>query len=185
MRDDEAGAGLEVLGDDHVRGSDAAPVTVLAYGDFECPHTRALELALARVRRGDPEAFRYVFRHFPLREVHPHAEQAAEAAEAAQALGGADGYWAMHDALFGDQQQLDQADLVRRAEAIGFDGAAFGAALRSRRFMARVERDVRSGEANGVAGTPSVFINGVRYRGARDVAALRGAIAQATAGRPA
>jgi protein-disulfide isomerase len=100
---------------------------VLVYGDYECPHTRALELALARLRRLTPDAFRSVFRHFPLRDVHPHAQMAAEAAEAVYALGGADAFWVMHDGLFAHQDQLDQPGLGPR------DVATLGQALTAAR----------------------------------------------------
>jgi protein-disulfide isomerase len=139
-------------------------------------------LSLARLRRLDPGAFRSVFRHFPLRAIHPHAQQAAEAAEAAYALQGADAFWVMHDGLFAHQDQLDLAGLERRGRDAGVDPAALGEALETHRFRDRVERDVQSGTANDVGGTPSIFINGERYRGARDVASLRAAIASALGG---
>ena len=161
---------------DHVRGADAAPTTVLVYGDYECPHTRALELALGRLRRREATAFRSVFRHFPLREIHLHAQSAAESAEAVYMLAGADAFWVMHDGLFAHQDQLDQAGLERRAAEAGVSPTALRTAIETRRFAERVERDVESGAANGVHGTPTVFINGERYRGPRDVASLRRAI---------
>lgn len=152
---------------------------MLVYGDYECPYTRALELALARLRRIDPNAFRSAFRYFPLRDLHPHAQQAAEAAEAAYALQGADAFWVMHDGLFAHQDQLDLAGLERRGREAGVDPVALRAALDAHRFADRVERDVQTGAANGVHSTPTLFINGERYRGARDVASLREAIAAA------
>jgi protein-disulfide isomerase len=170
---------LQVVEGDHTRGPAGAATTVLVYGDYECPHTRALELSLARVRRLDGDAFRSVFRSFPLREIHPHAQRAAEAAEATYALGGVDAFWVMHDGLFAHQDHLDQAGLERRAAEAGVDPMALRAALEARRFADRVERDVDSGRANGVDGTPSIFINGGRYLGTRDVASLREAIAPA------
>ncbi|MFI5310080.1 MAG: DsbA family protein [Gemmatimonadales bacterium] len=169
---------------DHVRGPDAAPVTVVVYGDFECPHTRAVELAMPHLRRRYGEQIRYVYRHFPMNEIHPHAQLAAEASEAVSALAGADAYWAMHDALFADQLHLDEASLRKRSDAIGVDPAAFATALAERRFTARVERDVRSARANGVGGTPAVFINGDRYRGPRNVPELVKAIAGAGPAEP-
>ena len=172
-------ATLQVNEADHTRGPAGAPTTVLVYGDYECPHTRALELSLARLRRLDGDAFRSVVRYFPLREIHPHAQRAAEAAEAVFALGGADAFWVMHDGLFAHQDNLDPAGLERRAAEAGVDPMALRAALEAGRFAERVERDVRSGEANGVGGTPSVFINAKRYRGARDVASLHEAITSA------
>jgi formate-nitrite transporter family protein len=117
------------------------------------------------------------FGHFPLREIHPHAEAAAEAAEPVYALAGQDAFWLMHDALFANQIELEGDNLERLATAAGADPGAFRAALKSHRFAERIERDVRSGEANGAEGTPSIFINGERYLGARDPATLRAAIA--------
>lgn len=160
---------------DHVRGS--GPVTVLVYGDYECPYTRAVELVILQLRRRDTDAFRYVYRYFPLREIHPHAELAAEAAEAVSALAGPDAFWRMHDSLFADQYHLEPEDLVQRAIGAGVNERAFRLALQTHEFAGRVERDVQSGVANGVEGTPSVFINGERYRGRRDEASLRKAIA--------
>ena len=181
MREPHPRSTFKVANDDHVRGDDTATTMVLVYGDYECPHTRGLELALSRLRRLEPNAFRSVFRHFPLREIHPHAEAAAEAAEAVHALAGADAFWVMHDGLFAHQDQLDQAGLERRGAEAGVDPGTLRAAVETGRFMGRVERDVESGAANGVRGTPSVFINGERYCGPRDVASLRQEIARAPA----
>lgn len=156
---------------------------MLVYGDYECPYTRELELAVARLRHVDRDSFRYVFRYFPLREIHPHAQMAAEAAEAVYSLAGQDAYWKMHDALFAHQEELEIDTIERQAIAAGVDQGAFRAAFGGRRFAERIERDVRSGEANGVEGTPSVFINGERYLGARDVASLREAVARSSTTR--
>ena len=169
-------ATLQVAKDDHVRGSNTAPVTLLVYGDYECPYTRALELSLAQLRRRDGKSFRSVFRFFPLREIHPHAQQAAEAAEAVSALAGHDAFWLMHDALFSNQDDLEMPSIERQATTAGAERSAFRAALETHKFASRIERDVRSGRANGVAGTPSVFLNSERYLGERDVATLRDAI---------
>ena len=169
---------LNVGKDDHVRGSTTAPVTMLVYGDYECPYTRELEVSVARLRHVDRDSFRYVFRYFPLREIHPHAQMAAEAAEAVYSLAGQDAYWKMHDALFAHQDDLEMDNIERHATAAGADPSAFRAALKTHRFAERIERDVQSGRANGVEGTPSVFINGERYLGARDVASLREAVAR-------
>jgi len=146
---------LDIIEGDHVRGTDTTSTTVLVYGDYECPHTRALELVLTRLRRREPNAFRSVFRHFPLRDIHPHSQQAAEAAEAVYALAG----------------------IERRGAEAGVDPAALRAAVEAGKFADRVERDVDSGAANGVDRTPSVFINGERYLGARDVPGLQQAVA--------
>jgi protein-disulfide isomerase len=161
--------------DDHVRG--LGPVTILVYGDYECPYTRALELVIMQLRRRDSDRFRYVYRYFPLREIHPHAQMAAEAAETVSALGGPDAFWRMHDALFADQYHLEPAHLEERATATGVNMREYLKAMKTHQFAERVERDVQRGIANGVEGTPSVFINGERYHGKRDEGSLRAAIA--------
>ena len=160
--------------DDHVRGS--GPVTILVYGDYECPYTRALELVIRQLRTRDADSFRYVYRSFPLREIHPHAQLAAEAAESVSALAGPDAFWRMHDALFADQYHLEAPDLEDRATATGVNMRAYLKGMQTHQFAERVERDVESGIANGVEGTPSVFINGERYRGRRDEGSMREAI---------
>src|SRR6266851_5326460 len=165
---------LNVDNEDHVRGPERAPVTLLVYGDYECPYTRALELVIGQLRRRQGDSFRYVYRYFPLREIHPHAEMAAEAVSA---LAGPDAFWRMHDALFADQYDLEPGDLERQARAAGVDGRAYRKAMAAHQFAERVERDVQSGTANGVEGTPSIFINGERYHGGRDEGSLREAIA--------
>ena len=177
MSESHADNTLDVIEGDHVRGADTAPTAVLVYGDYECPHTRALELVLTRLRHREPNAFRSVFRHFPLRDFHPHAQQAAEAAEAVYALAGPGAFWVMHDGLFAHQDQLDHAGIERRGAEAGVDPAALRAAVEAGKFADRVERDVESGAANGVDRTPSIFINGVRYLGARDVPSLQQAVA--------
>jgi protein-disulfide isomerase len=180
MNERQIGTTLKVRNDDHVRGANTAPVTVLVYGDYECPYTRELEVSVARLRHLDNASFRYVFRPFPLRDIHPHAEMAAEAAEAVASLAGPDAFWVMHDALFANQDDLGLPNLERQATAAGVDSSTFRDALKTHRFAKRVERYVRSGRANGVGGTPSVFINGERYLGGRDVATLREAVARSS-----
>jgi len=165
---------MTVEKDDHVRGS--GPVTILVYGDYECPYTRALELVIMQLRRRESDSFRYVYRYFPLREIHPHAQLAAEAAESVSALVGSDAFWRMHDALFADQYHLEAPDLEDRATATGVNMRAYRKAMQTHQFAERVERDVQSGIANGVEGTPSIFINGERYHGGRDENSLREAI---------
>jgi protein-disulfide isomerase len=173
----QSDASLHVVDGDHLRGPRDAPVTILVYGDYECPYTRALELALAELRGPDGGTFRSVYRYFPLREIHPHAQNAAEAAEAVYALGGAAAFWRMHDGLFAHQQQLDPVGLERLSATAGVDPIAWHASLADYRFAERVERDVRTGRANGVSGTPSIFIDGESYVGARDAQSLRGVLA--------
>src|SRR5436190_14256281 len=149
--------------DDHVRGS--GPVTILVYGDYECPYTRALELVIMQLRRRKSDSFRYVYRYFPLREIHPHAEMAAEAAEAVFALAGPDAFWRMHDALFADQYHLEAPHLEDRATATGVSKRTYRRAMQTQQFAARVARDVQSGIAYGVDGTASIIIGGDRQHG--------------------
>jgi Na+/H+ antiporter NhaA len=151
---------------DHIRGPVDAPVTLVEYGDYECPHCgRAAPVVRALLARFDGR-LRFVFRHLPLIDVHPNAALAAQAAEAAGAQGR---FWEMHDLLFENQQDLDPHDLGRYATELGLDVARFEEALREGRFGARVAQDVNSAEEAGVAGTPSFFVNEVRYRGAYDI----------------
>lgn len=145
---------------DHVRGRDEAPL-ILVYGDFECPYTRVAYGKIARLeRRGEP--LRFAFRHFPLTGIHSHALGAALAAEGAADQ---DLYWPMHDALFHRQKALEPDDLRRYASEIGMERPRFDADFLSAAHVARVLRDVRSGEAAGVRGTPTIFIDGARYDG--------------------
>ncbi|HEX6139359.1 MAG TPA: Na+/H+ antiporter NhaA [Candidatus Limnocylindria bacterium] len=162
--------------EDHVRGTADASITLVEYGDYECPHCgRAAPIIIELLRRhaGD---LRFVFRHLPLTDVHPNAALAAEAAEAAAAQGR---FWEMHDALFARQDALQLPDLVDRARDLGLDVPAFERGLRSGRFAADVARDVSSAEASGVVGTPTFFINEVRYRGSYDLDSLDGAVVRA------
>ncbi|HEY8259434.1 MAG TPA: thioredoxin domain-containing protein [Gemmatimonadales bacterium] len=165
-----------ITGDDHVLGQAGARVTLMEYGDFECPSCGATHPILREVRRAFGPNLRFIFRHYPLRDNHPHAEMAAQAAEAAAAQGK---FWEMHDRLYEHQDALDQRGLTRHARKIGVDVAKFETDLAARTYATRVERDVESGRASGVRGTPSLFINGVIYRGPRDRASLVAALANA------
>ncbi|MEU6708351.1 Na+/H+ antiporter NhaA [Streptomyces wuyuanensis] len=162
---------------DHVRGAPDAPVTLVEYGDFECPYCGQAEPVVRELLR-DSGDVRYVWRHLPLDDVHPHARSAAEAAEAAAEQ---HRFWDMHDALMEHQGALGAADLVRYAEALGLDVERFRHDLRKRRGAARVAEDVESADLSGVSGTPSFFVNGRRYHGAYDVAGLKAAVKEARA----
>ncbi|WP_432074968.1 Na+/H+ antiporter NhaA [Streptomyces wuyuanensis] len=162
---------------DHVRGSPDAPVTLVEYGDFECPYCGQAESVVRELLR-DSGDVRYVWRHLPLDDVHPRARPAAEAAEAAA---GQNRFWDMHDALMEHQGALRGADLVRYAEALGLDVERFRRDVRRRRGAARVAEDVESADLSGVSGTPSFFVNGRRYHGAYDVAGLKAAVKEARA----
>jgi Na+/H+ antiporter NhaA len=158
---------------DHVRGPDGARVTLVEYGDFQCPYCgRAESVTRELVRKfGDDLAF--VFRHLPLVDVHEDAEQAAEASEAAAAQGR---FWEMHDLLLDHQDSLTLDDLVDYAERLGLDVDRFSEDLLSRRHAMRVARDIESADESGVAGTPTFFINGRRHYGAYDVGSLTEAL---------
>ena len=145
---------------------------MVVYGDFECPYTATTMREIGRLLESGP-AFEVVFRHFPLRSIHPHAQASAEAAEAAARQGR---FWEMHDLLFRNQARLERDDLQRYAERIGLDLALFESDLLDPAIATRVERDVESGTRSGVDGTPSLFIDGTRYRGLRDLASLGGAL---------
>jgi len=157
---------------DHIRGPHDARVTLLEYGDLECPFCGRAETAIREVLRDFGEV-RYVWRHLPLNDVHPHAQLAAEAAEAAAAQGR---FWDMHDALLSHQDRLTVRDLLAEADALGLDHDRFKADLRRRHGSVRIAQDVESADLSGVSGTPSFFINGHRYQDAYDVASLSRAV---------
>jgi protein-disulfide isomerase len=157
---------------DHVRGPLDAPVTVVEYGDFECPFCGQAE-SVVRELLSDFGDVRYVWRHLPLTDVHPHAQFAAEAAEAAAAQGR---FWEMHDLLMDRQDALKIKDLVVHAEEIGLDVDVFKEALKSRKGKQRVTQDVESADQSGVSGTPTFFVNGRRHHGAYDIDGLSNAV---------
>ena len=161
---------------DHVRGAQDATVTVVEYGDFQCPHCGRAEPAV-RAILGDADV-RFVWRHLPLTDVHPDAQLAAQAAEAAGAQGR---FWEMHDLLLAHQDHLRKPDLLGYAEQLGLDVPRFEKELYSHAHLARVGHDVESADIGGVAGTPTFFINGRRQYGAFDVASLTRAVASARA----
>jgi Na+/H+ antiporter NhaA len=161
---------------DHIRGPAKAPVTVVEYGDFECPYCGRAESAIRELLA--ETGVRYVWRHLPLTDVHPHAELAAEAAEAAERQGA---FWPMHDLLLEHQGALTAADLLGYAADLGLDGAKFKQDVRDHVGAARVEEDVDSADLSDVSGTPTFFVNGVRYHGAYDIAELSAAVRSAWA----
>ncbi|HEV2457241.1 MAG TPA: thioredoxin domain-containing protein [Ktedonobacterales bacterium] len=163
---------------DHVRGAETAPVTLLIYGDYECPYTRMAYRAVQRVLADEPDTLRFVFRHFPLTSIHPHAQHASEAAEAAAAQGK---FWEMHDTLFGRQHALEDADLARYAQELGLDVERFTRALDAHAYASRIQEDVRSGRASGVQGTPTLYFNGQLHMRGYDDATLRATIARIAA----
>jgi Na+/H+ antiporter NhaA len=157
---------------DHLRGPLDAPITLVEYGDLECPYCNQAEPVVRRLLR-DFGDMRYVWRHLPLDDVHPHARLAAEATEAAGAQGA---FWEMHDLLFEHQDALRKADLLRYADELGLDVDRFREDLVARAYAARVESDVDSADLSGVSGTPTFFVNGRRHHGAFDLPSLKAAV---------
>jgi Na+/H+ antiporter NhaA len=153
---------------DHFRGPQDAPVTIVEYGDFECPYCGQAE-SVIRELLADRADIRYVWRHLPLNDVHPRAQIAAEASEAAARQ---DRFWEMHDLLLEHQDALRAPDLIGYAEQLGLDVEKFADDLRSHRDTPRVARDVDSADLSGVSGTPTFFINGRRHQGAYDIETL-------------
>ena len=157
---------------DHVRGPNHAPVTLVEYGDYECPYCGRAEPVIRELLAGHGD-LRYVWRHLPLTDVHPHALLAAEAAEAAASQGR---FWQMHDQLLGHQDALTVGDLIRYAGELGLDTEQFTAGLRTHAGQAKIAADVDSADLSGVSGTPTFFINGKRHHGPYDIGTLSGAV---------
>ena len=166
---------------DHAMGPADARVTLVEYGDFECPSCGEAHPVIKQVQRAFGNNLRLVFRHFPLRSSHPHALPAALAAEAAAEQGR---FWDMHDRLFEHQTALTDEDLLRHARKLGLDLERFQTALRSPAYADRIQEDFTSGTRSGVNGTPSLFINGLRYDGPRDRESLVAALANAAVTAP-
>ena len=165
---------------DHIRGPASAAVTLVEYGDFECPHCGRAHYILNELLAQFADDVRLCFRHFPLAQVHPHAEPAAEASEAAAAQGQ---FWEMHDVLFENQDSLDDESLGEYAQELGLDLVMFLRDLSAGVYTDRVREDFMSGVRSGVNGTPTFFINGRRHDGPWDLESLAAAIeAEADAG---
>jgi protein-disulfide isomerase len=159
---------------DHVDGPAGAPLELVMYGDFQCPFCNAAQPILRRVRERLDGRLRFAFRHFPLHEVHPDAQRAAEASEAAAAQ---DAFWPMHDALYAARGLLGLDAVLAAARSVGLDVQRVRAELAEGVHAARVEADLRSGRAAGVSGTPTFFVNGVRHSGGYDAQSLIAALA--------
>jgi protein-disulfide isomerase len=162
---------------DHLRGPEQAPVTVIEYGDFECPFCGQAE-PVVRELLADFGDVRYVWRHLPLNDVHPNAQLAAEAAEAAAGQGA---FWEMHDLLLDRQSDLRVPDLIRYARELGLDVERFRNDLRAHTGADRIAEDIDSADLSGVSGTPTFFINGRRHHGAYDIITLSTAVRAAHA----
>ncbi len=158
----EAFSAPQLAADDHVRGAADAPVTVLEYGDYECPYCRGAFRDVRRLVDEHPAEIRFVFRNFPIPELHPHAEQAAEAAEASAAQGK---FWDMHDLLLQPYSHLDADSLATYAELIGLDIARFRQEVTGQVYAAKIRADVAEGLRNGVNATPKFYVNGLRVDG--------------------
>ena len=154
---------------DHVQGTSDAVVTLVKYGDYECSRCAAAYMMVKDAQRLLGSQLRFVFRHFPLREVHPRAQYAAEAAEAASAQGR---FWEMHEILFEHQHALRARHLRDYAAAVGLDALRFDYELAAHVYAKRVRHDALSGSRSGVDATPTFFINGVRHDRLWDVAGL-------------
>src|SRR5919112_1173085 len=169
--------GLEPVGTrDHARGPMAAPVTLVKYGDFECPYCGEAHPVLEELLERVGEQVRFVFRHFPLDSVHPRARRAAQAAEAAASQGR---FWEMHDLLYERQDELGEADLMRYAAELELDLERFEEDLANDNHAWRIEEDRLGGDRAGVRGTPTLFVNGVRYTGTIDLDGLLAAVEEA------
>lgn len=155
---------VPVNAQDHLQGPADAPVTLVEYGDYECPYCGEAYPLLKAVQAALGDRLRFVFRNFPLTEMHPHALHAAQFAEAAAAHGK---FWEAHDMLYEHQDALGDHDLARYAHALGLPPTALGEGF-SGKYDARIEGDFSAGVRSGVNGTPALFINGQRYDGPRD-----------------
>jgi protein-disulfide isomerase len=165
---------------DHAQGPATASVTLVEYGDYECPHCGRAYPIVKEVQRQLGDRLRFVYRNFPLSESHPHAEHAAEAAEAASAQGK---FWEMHDFLFEHQRALDDHHLVSYAKQLHLDTPRFERDLTEHHFASRVREDFLSGVRSGVNGTPTFYINSRRHDDSFDVETLVAAITAAAAAR--
>jgi protein-disulfide isomerase len=161
---------------DHLQGNPNAPVTLVEYGDFECPYCGRAYPIVKAVQQQFADQLLFAFRHFPLSQIHPHAEHAAEAAEAAGAQGA---FWEMHDVLFEHQDALGDVHLVGYASMLGLDVERFAREMAEGTYAPIVRQHFLSGVRSGVNGTPTFFINGVRHDDSWDLPVLTAAIERA------
>jgi protein-disulfide isomerase len=167
---------LPVSERDHIRGSASAPVTLVEYGDYECPYCGLANPIVDEIRRELGDELRFVFRNFPLSEIHLHSEHAAEIAEAA---GMHDKFWEMHDMLYRHQKALDDQHLAEYVALLGIPTSEVKLALTQHAYSDRLREDFMSGVRSGVNGTPTFFINGLRHDGSYERSELLAAIAKA------
>jgi protein-disulfide isomerase len=159
--------------EDHVDGPERAELELVMYGDFQCPYCTAAYPIVQRIRDQMAGRLLFAFRHFPLRDIHPDAERAAEAAEAGAAQGA---FWQMHDRIYESNGALSREDLIRQAAELGLDSERVAAELDSSVHAPRVQRDLDSGLASGVTGTPGFFVGGRLHRGSFDAQSLTAAL---------
>ena len=164
---------LPVAGRDHIQGPIDAPIALVEYGDYECPYCGEAHPIVKAIQKRLGNRLCFAFRNFPLVNSHPHAEHAAEAAEAAGAQGK---FWEMHDMLLENQEALENEDLAEYATALGLDAERLIREVLAGAHASRVREDFRSGARSDVNGTPSFFVNGVRYDGQTDVHELLAAL---------
>ena len=167
---------LSVNAKDHVEGAENAQVTLIEYGDYECSYCGQAYPIVKKVQEEMGDKMQFVFRNFPLGQVHPHAQKAAEAAEIAATD---DKFWEMHDLLYENQDALDEASLKDYAAQIGLDADKFAEDLDGGKYEEKVQADFMGGAENGVNGTPSFFINGTRLDGSWDYESLLAALQNA------
>jgi protein-disulfide isomerase len=154
---------------DHIQGRTSAPVTLIEYGDYECPYCGQAYPIIKEIQKHIGNKLRFVFRNFPLTEIHPHSKHAAEAAEAAAAQ---NKFWEMHDHLYEHQQTLDDDHLEKYATKVGLDLARFNNDMSTHAHVGRIREDFLSGIHSGVNGTPTFYINGIRYNDSWDLETL-------------
>ncbi|WP_247004657.1 DsbA family protein [Halosolutus gelatinilyticus] len=169
---------VPVSEDDHRQGPDDAAVTLVEYGDYQCPYCGQAYPVIKEVQDRFEDDLRFVFRNFPLTHVHEHAQHAAEAAEAAGAQGEAE-FWAMHDLLYEHQDALDDESLSTYADQLGLDSERFRRDVESHAFEERIHEQFIGGARSGVNGTPTFYINGERYDGSWSTSLLSAAIQRA------
>jgi protein-disulfide isomerase len=162
---------------DHSQGPETANVTLVQYGDYECPYTRQSTWVVQDIQKQLGNQLCFVFRNFPLTEIHPHALHAALAAETAAMQGK---FWEMHDYIFHHQHTLEDSDLTQFAAAVGLETQQYVNNMEHQRSLPHIEEDLEGGELSGVQGTPTFFINGVMYRGSWEHDALLTALQAAS-----
>ncbi len=168
-------APMPIDGRDHIQGPSDAPIALVEYGDYQCPHCGAAHPIVQALQKRLGKQLRFAFRNFPLSEFHEFAEHAAEAAEAAADQGK---FWEMHDLLFENQDALDDGSLATYASDLGLDSIRVMREITSELHAERVREDFHSGVRNGVNGTPTFFINGERYDGAFDFDSMLAALSE-------